>query len=312
MKCLITGAAGFIGSHLSDRLISEGHSVIGVDNFITGNSNNIAHLKGNPSFTFFEHDVTTSLPSAISAECIFHLASPASPPKYQEFPIETLLVNSQGTLFLLEKAYKWGAPFIFASTSEIYGEPKEHPQRETYWGNVNPIGPRSCYDEGKRFGEAATYAYIRKYDLDGRIIRIFNTYGPRMDLNDGRVVTNFINQVLSHKPLTIYGDGTQTRSFCFISDLVEGILKAAFEPKARGEVFNLGNPQEMTISELAQVIKALTKVEVGNAHEPLPENDPTRRQPDITKAKTLLGWEPVVVLQEGLLRTIEYFQKENK
>lgn len=308
MKCLITGAAGFIGSHLCDQLLAEGHTVIGVDNLVTGNKKNIVHLESNPQFTFFEHDVTLTLPHSISAEVIFHFASAASPPKYQAYPIETLRVNSEGTYQLLEKARGWDARFIYASTSEMYGDPKEHPQRETYWGNVNPIGPRSCYDEAKRFGEAITYSFIRKYDLDGRIVRIFNTFGPRMDLEDGRVVTNFISQALKKEPLALYGDGMQTRSFCYVSDLVSGIIKVGFEDKARGEVFNLGNPRELTIAELAHLIQKLTGARVGTTFEELPENDPTRRQPDITKAKTLLGWLPEISLENGLKKTIAFYQ----
>jgi len=307
MKCLVTGAAGFIGSHLIDQLLENGYEVIGADNFITGRKENIAHLAGNKNFTFFEHDVVKSLPD-VDANYIFHFASPASPPKYQQFPIETLLVNSYATIQLLELARKWNARFIFASTSEIYGEPEQHPQKETYWGNVNPIGPRSCYDEGKRFGEASVAAFIRKYNLDCKIIRIFNTYGPRMDINDGRVVTNFIKQLLKRRKLTIYGNGKQTRSFCFISDLIEAILKVAFTNKAQGEVFNVGSSHEITITELAAILTRLTGVSSDVINKPLPQDDPTRRKPDISKVKKMLGWESKISLEKGLQQTIAYFQ----
>ncbi len=308
MKCLVTGGAGFIGSFLCDRLLAEGHDVICVDNLITGRKKNIEHLLKHASFRFIEHDVSLPLPDEISANAIFHFASPASPPKYQQFPVETLLVNSQGTYLLLEKARKWQAKFIFASTSEVYGDPLEHPQKETYWGHVNPTGPRSCYDESKRVGEAFVTTFIRKYDIDARIARIFNTYGPRMDIDDGRIVTNFIKQILSQAPLTIHGDGTQTRSFCFISDLIEGIYALFNSPRARGEIVNLGNPNEQTVLEFAKTIKKITGYNGSFIYLPLPQDDPQRRKPDITKASQLLSWQPKVTLEEGLKKTLDYFQ----
>ncbi len=311
MKCLVTGAAGFIGSHLCARLLEMGHEVIGIDNFLTGKPDNIKDFADNPKFSFIKHDIIEGVPQTPAVQYIFHFASSASPPKYQQYPIETLRVNSEGTYHLLQKAKEWEARLLYASSSESYGDPKEHPQRETYWGNVNPIGPRSCYDEAKRFGEALTMAYIRKYDVDARIIRIFNTYGPRMDLDDGRVVTNFIKQALAGQPLTIYGDGTQTRSFCFISDLVEGAGKVMFEDSARGEIFNIGNSDEWTILELAEAIRKLTGVAVSNKHEPLPEDDPTRRKPDIHKISTLLGWKPTISVEDGLRQTIASFQQHS-
>jgi len=309
MKCLVTGGAGFIGSFLCDRLLETGHEVVCIDNLVTGHKKNIAHLLSQPKFEFIEHDVTLPLPEAISASVIFHFASPASPPKYQKYAIETLLVNSIGTYYLLEKARVWQAKFIFASTSEVYGDPREHPQKETYWGHVNPNGPRSCYDEAKRVGESFVATYIRKYQLDGRIIRIFNTFGPRMDIDDGRVVTNFIKQILSRTPLTIQGDGSQTRSFCYISDLIEGIMSVFTTPAARGEVINLGNPEEKTILELLNIIKKVSHYWGETVFLPLPEDDPLRRKPDITKAQNLLHWEAKVGLEEGLTKTLEYFKK---
>lgn len=320
-KCLVTGGAGFIGSHLCDRLLDLGYEVICLDNLITGNLKNISHLKQNPRFKFLKIDVTNLSEfkpklgkSAFPPQAIFHLASPASPNKesplsYLKFPIETLLVNSCGTYNLLELAKKEGAKFLYASSSEIYGDPKEHPQKETYWGNVNPHGVRSCYDEGKRFGEAIVMAYVRKFNLDSRIVRIFNTFGPRMDKDDGRAVVNFINQAIEGKPLTIYGDGSQTRSFCFVSDLVEGLILSMFKQNSKGKVFNLGNPEEYTILEFAKIIKELTRAKSEIVFKDLPSDDPKHRCPDITRAKTILGWQPKVSLREGLLKTIEYFRK---
>ena len=309
MKCLVTGGAGFIGSHLCDRLLADGHSVVCVDNLITGSKDNVSHLLTHPQFSFLEADVSLPLPDSVRAQLIFHFASPASPPKYQRFPIETLLVNSIGTYHLLEKAKSWQARFVYASTSEVYGDPKEHPQRETYWGNVNPIGPRSCYDESKRVGESFVSTYTRTFHLDGRIVRIFNTYGPRMDIDDGRIVTNFIKQILSRTPLTIQGDGSQTRSFCYISDLIEGIMSVFTTPAAQGEVINLGNPEEKTILELLDLIKKVSHYSGETVFLPLPEDDPLRRKPDITKAQNLLHWEAKVGLEEGLTKTLEYFKK---
>ena len=308
MKCLVTGGAGFIGSHLCDRLITEGHEVVCVDNLITGNKDNISQLISNAHFEFLESDCTQNLDTSFKAEAIFHLASPASPPKYQQYPIETLLVNTLGTKQLLDLARQWGARMLFASTSEVYGDPLEHPQKETYWGNVNPNGPRSCYDEGKRAGEAFVASYVRKFGVDCRVVRIFNTFGPRMDIDDGRVVTNFIKQILTQQALTIYGDGLQTRSFCYVSDLVSGLI-AALQIGIKGEVYNLGNPEEKSILEFAQFIKEITNYHGEFVHVDLPQDDPQMRQPDITKAKTTLKWEPQVSLTEGLQKTIAYFKQ---
>lgn len=308
VRVLVAGGAGFVGSHLCDHFIAQGHSVTAVDSGITGRAKNVAHLAENSRFTLLEHDVTE--PIAWQGDAIFHLASPASPEGYLQYPIATLRVNSVGTENLLTLARESGAKFLFASTSEVYGDPLVHPQPETYWGNVNPVGPRACYDEGKRFGEALTIEYVRQYDLDARIIRIFNTYGPRNDPQDGRVVPNFISQALAGKPITIYGDGTQTRSFCFVGDLVRGIAAAMFTAHTQGEVFNLGNPDERTIREFADIIVRLTGTNVPIAHKPLPADDPRKRRPDIAKAQARLGWSPQVSLEEGLLATIAYFREE--
>lgn len=313
MKILVTGGAGFIGSHLCDALIAEGHEVVCADNLITGSRRNVTHLEGEPRFTFVEHDVTE--PMDITVDAIFHLASPASPPGYLEYPLKTALANSQGTHNLLQLAQKCGARFLMASTSEAYGDPLEHPQREEYWGHVNPIGVRSCYDESKRFAETLTMIYVRQYDLDARVIRIFNTYGPRSDPNDGRIVPNFITQALRGEPITVYGDGTQTRALCYVSDLVEGILKAMFTPETEGEVFNLGNPDEHTVLEFAHVIKRLAASPSPIVYKSAPQlgnriaDDPTRRCPDISKARRVLGWSPTVGLAEGMERTIGWFRK---
>lgn len=314
VKSLIAGGAGFIGSHLCETLLNKGHEVFCVDNFITGSRKNIEHLLPNPQFHLIEWDVTkpfdNSLQSTVySLQQIYHLASPASPVQYQKHPLETLLVNSLGTYNLLELAKETGAKFLYASTSEVYGNPTQHPQPESYWGNVNSIGVRSCYDEGKRFGEAAVMAFIRQYDLDARIARIFNTFGPRMDKDDGRVVSNFIVQAISNQPMTVYGDGSQTRSFCYVDDLVKGLMMLMDNDRARGEVFNLGNPEEHTILEFAQKIKKITASPSEIKFTDLPEDDPTRRCPDITRAQKILGWEPCVDLETGLLKTIDYFRK---
>jgi nucleoside-diphosphate-sugar epimerase len=312
-KILISGGAGFIGSHLCDFLLKEGNEVFCLDNFITGSPKNVLHLKDNSKFHLFKWDIVNPLDSStrhkLSAiSYIYHLASPASPVQYQKYPIETLLVNSVGTYNLLELAQETGAKFLYTSSSEVYGNPQQHPQRESYWGNVNPIGVRSCYDEGKRFGEAIVMAFIRKYDLDARIARIFNTFGPRMERDDGRVISNFISQALEERPITVYGDGSQTRCFCYVSDMVSGLIKLASCEKARGEIFNLGNTQENTISEIARIIKRLANSSSEIKFTDLPEDDPVRRKPDITRAKLILNWGPLVSLEQGLLQTIAYFK----
>lgn len=307
--CLVTGGAGFIGSHLCDALLKKGYKVFCLDNLITGTEENLAQAKQNSQFTFIRWDVTRQLPLLGTLDYIFHLASPASVVDYQKYPEETALVNSVGTRNLLQVAKAYRARFLFASTSEVYGDPKEHPQKETYWGNVNPNGVRACYDESKRYGEMITMLYVRKYGVDARIVRIFNTYGPRMRKNDGRVVSNFVNQALEGKPVTVYGDGKQTRSFCFVSDLVAGIVAMMFTDKTKGEVVNLGNPQEYTMLDLAKKIQAMTKTTAKISAGPLPPDDPLQRRPDISKAKKLLDWEPQVSADEGLKQTIEYYRK---
>ncbi|TMC82643.1 MAG: SDR family oxidoreductase [Chloroflexi bacterium] len=305
MKIVVTGGAGFIGSHLCTRLLDEGHSVLCVDNFVTGAERNIAALLHQPHFSFVQQDVTK--PFDFEAEAIFHLASPASPVGYMEHPIETILVNSQGTYLMLEQARKQNAMFLVASTSEAYGDPLVHPQREDYWGNVNPIGPRACYDESKRLGETLTMEYHRQYQLNGRIVRIFNTYGPNSQLNDGRMIPNFITQALLDEPLTIYGDGSITRSICYVSDLVDGLMLAMFQPRTAGEVFNLGNTEEHTVLEYAHTIIRLCEASSSIIFEPNRVDDPERRRPDISKAQQVLGWQPRVSLEAGLRRTIEWF-----
>ncbi len=313
---LVAGGAGFIGSNLCERLLDKNYRIICIDNLITGNKENIDGFTKNKNFSFLNLDIAnssfqnTKLPKI---DYIFHLASPASPNKksprsYINFPIETLLVNSLGTYNLLKTAKKFNSEFLYASSSEIYGDPKISPQREDYFGNVNPVGIRSVYDEGKRFGEAITMAYVREFGLNACIIRIFNTYGSRMRADDGRVVSNFINQAISNKPLTVYGDGSQTRSICYIDDLVEGLIAAMTSDKTKGEVLNLGNPDEKTILELANMIKRMTNSLSEIAFEPLPEDDPKVRKPDIDKAKKLIGWEPKVTIDRGLEKTIEYFR----
>ena len=309
---LVTGGAGFLGSHLCDKLVAGGYRVICLDNLLTGSKKNIEHLLDKPNFEFVEGDVTGDLEDNAKfadVNYIFHLASPASPIDYQNYPEETFLANSMGTLNVLNLGKKTGAGVLIASTSEIYGDPLEHPQKETYFGNVNTFGPRSCYDESKRYGETATYIYLRKYDIDARIIRIFNTYGPRMQKDDGRVVSNFIMAALSNSPIKIDGDGTQTRSFCYVDDLIDGIAKAMFAEGTKGEVFNLGNPGEFTMKELADLVIRITgaKSEVEYSGK-FREDDPMRRQPDITKARNILGWEPKVTLEEGLKKTVEYYK----
>ncbi len=308
MRIILAGAAGFIGSHLCDRLLGEGHTVVGVDNLITGSLRNLAHLDGHPRFRFLRRDVTQPLDIDGPIDAVLHLASPASPRDYLEHPLETLDAGSIGTRNLLELARRHGARFLLTSTSECYGDPLEHPQSESYWGNVNPVGPRSCYDESKRFAESLTMAYHRVHGMRTNIARIFNTYGPRMKLNDGRVVPAFLNQALQGEPVTIFGDGSQTRSFCYVSDMVEGLIRL-MQSDERYPV-NLGNPDEMTIQEFADYICRFTGASSPIEYVPLPEDDPKRRRPDISKAKQLLGWEPVVPLEEGLKLTIEYFKKQ--
>ena len=306
MEHLVSGAAGFIGSHLCERLLADGHSVLGMDNFITGSRRNLAHLANQPRFRFSEIDVTQPLDVAGRFDHVWHLASLASPKEYLAHPIETLESGSTGTRNMLEIARRDGARFLVTSTSECYGDPLEHPQVETYWGNVNPVGMRSCYDESKRYAEAMTMAYHRTYGVRTNIARIFNTYGPRMALKDGRVVPAFLDQALQGQPLTIFGDGMQTRSFCYVSDMVEGLVRLASSDE-RFPV-NLGNPVELTILEFAERIRGLMSEKLPIVHEPLPDDDPKKRRPDIAKAKRLLGWEPKVNLEDGLRETVEYFK----
>ena len=308
MQVLVTGGSGFIGSHLCAALLEAGHSVTCVDNLSTGSPANIEALVHEPDFRFLEHDVVQTLPESIAPDYIFHLASPASVPDYLARPLETLAVNSEGTKRLLELAHKAGAKFLYTSTSEIYGDPLVHPQPETYWGNVGTLGPRACYDEAKRFGEALVMAHVRALDLDARIVRIFNTYGPHSRPDDGRIVPNFVMQALRNQPITIYGDGTQTRSFCYVSDLVMGLLAAAFSVDTRGEVFNLGNPDEYTVTEFARLIAHRVGSDAGVMYCPLPVDDPTRRCPDIAKARRILHWEPAIDLETGIDRTVEWFR----
>ncbi len=308
MRVLVTGGAGFLGSHLCDKLLAEGHEVLAMDNLITGDTDNIAHLAGHERFTYVKHDVTNFIYVQGPVDAVLHFASPASPVDYLELPIQTLKVGSLGTHNALGLAKEKGARFLLASTSEVYGDPLVHPQTEDYWGNVNPIGPRGVYDEAKRFAEAMTMAYHRHHGVDTRIVRIFNTYGPRMRINDGRVVPNFIKQALQGMPLTVYGDGSQTRSFCYVSDLVEGIYRLLMSDEV--EPVNIGNPKEMTILEFAQHINQLTGNLGGIIFKPLPKDDPQQRQPDISKARRVLGWEPKVSLDEGLEPTIAYFREK--
>lgn len=307
MRILVAGGAGFIGSHLCDALIQTGHTVIAVDNFITGREVNIVHLLGHPAFTFIRHDVTE--PIDLDIDRIFHLASPASPEGYWKNPIETHLVNSIGTLNLLRLAHRRAARFLFTSTSEIYGNPEIHPQPEDYFGNVNPVGPRSCYDESKRFGESITMEFVRRFGVDARIIRLFNTYGPRSDPDDGRVVPNFVMQALRGEPLTVFGDGARTRSLCYVGDVVAGLMACMDSDAARGEVFNLGNPDERTVFEIATVILKLCDSRSKISFETARPEDPERRCPDITKVRTTLGWEPRVDMETGLRETIGYFTR---
>jgi dTDP-glucose 4,6-dehydratase len=306
MRAFVTGGAGFLGSHLCERLIREGWDVTCVDNEVTGSFTNVQHLSGNPRFQYVRHDVSVSTDYDGALDYVLHFASPASPPDYHRLPIETLLVGSAGTYNTLLLAERKKARFLLASTSECYGDPEMSPQPETYWGRVNPVGPRSIYDEAKRFSEALTMAFYRHRGVDTRIVRIFNTYGPRMRLNDGRALPNFLSQALSGQPITVYGDGSQTRSFCYVSDLIEGIWRL-MQSDERLPV-NIGNPHEITILEFAERIKALTGSSVPIIFEPLPQDDPKQRCQDITKARKLLGWGPKVELQQGLAMTLEYFR----
>ena len=306
MKILVTGGAGFIGSHLCDYLLDNGHEVVCMDNLLTGSEDNISHLKDNENFEFVNHDVTEFIKVDGPLDYALHFASPASPVDYLELPIQTLKVGSLGTHNALGLAKAKNAKFLLASTSEVYGDPLVHPQPESYWGNVNPTGPRGVYDEAKRFAEALTLAYHRTHGINTRIARIFNTFGPRMRMKDGRVVPNFITQALTKKPLTVYGDGSQTRSFCYVSDMVEGIHKLMLSQEL--EPVNIGNPEEMSIIDFAKRIKELTGSESEIVFEDLPIDDPKTRQPDITKAKSVLGWEPKVSLDEGLKKTLDWFR----
>src|SRR5437868_2223024 len=305
MRIVITGAAGFIGSHLSETLLERGHSVIGIDNLLTGDTANISHLFGR-DFVFIKHDVTNFIHVEGPVDAMLHWASPASPIDYLELPIPTLKVGALGTHKALGLAKAKKARFVLASTSEVYGDPLEHPQKETYWGNVNPIGPRGVYDEAKRFAEAMTTAYRRFHGVDAKIVRTFNTYGPRMRLRDGRAVPAFMSQALEGTEVTIFGNGRQTRSFCYVSDLVDGIIRLM--QSSENDPVNIGNPQEMTIEDIARMIIKLTGSKSQIVYRPLPEDDPKVRQPDITRARTLLKWEPKIGLEEGLTRTLEYFR----
>src|SRR6266498_2772011 len=307
MRLLVTGAAGFLGSHLCDRLLAQGHTVVGMDNLITGAPTNLAHLGHHRGFQFVRHDVSTFIDVPGPVDGILHFASPASPIDYLEYPIPTLKVGALGTHNALGLAKAKGARFLLASTSEVYGDPLVHPQPETYWGNVNPIGPRGVYDEAKRFAEAMTMAYRRAKGVDTRIVRIFNTYGERMRPRDGRVVPALIGQALAGEPMTVFGDGSQTRSFCYVSDLVEGIYRLSLSNEA--DPVNIGNPSELSVLDFARTIQRLTGTRSEIVFKPLPVDDPRVRQPDISRARRLLGWEPKVKLEEGLSRTIEYFRQ---
>jgi dTDP-glucose 4,6-dehydratase len=306
-RVVVTGAAGFIGSHLCDALLDRGYAVVGLDNLLTGDLGNIAHIK-NRDFEFIKHDVTNYINIEGPVDYVLHWASPASPIDYLELPIPTLKVGALGTHKALGLAKAKGAAFVIASTSEVYGDPLEHPQKETYWGNVNPIGPRGVYDEAKRFAEAMTVAYHRFHGVDSKIVRIFNTYGPRMRVRDGRAVPAFMSQALLDEDVTVFGDGSQTRSFCYVSDLVDGIIRL-MESKEHGPI-NIGNPAEMTIKQIAETIIEMTGSKSTIVYKPLPEDDPKVRRPDITRARTLLGWEPRVELREGLTKTIDYFRSK--
>ncbi|MBN1595264.1 SDR family oxidoreductase [candidate division FCPU426 bacterium] len=310
MHILVAGGAGFIGSHLCERLLKMRHRVICVDNLKTGRAANLETAKKSPLFRFLKHDIRR--PFTLRADYIFHLASYASPRHYQKWSVETLMTNALGSYHLLEIARHCRAKYLFASTSEVYGDPLHHPQKESDWGNVNPVGGRACYDEAKRFAEALTMEYVRKHGLNARIIRIFNTYGPRLQPDDGRVVSNFINQALRGSCLTVYGSGRQTRSFCYVDDLVEGMTRAAFYPRTCGQVINLGNPKEFTILQAAVLVGKLVDKPLRTKHLPLPADDPQRRRPDISKARKLLGWSPEVSLRDGLRRTIAWYRVDGR
>ncbi len=308
MRIVVSGAAGFIGSHFCDRLLAEGHTVVGLDNFLTGAARNLMHLADEPRFRLIQQDITEPFSIAGAVDAVVNMASPASPKDYHEHPIETLMVGSAGTGRMLDLAREKRARFLLTSTSECYGDPEVHPQVESYWGHVNPVGPRSCYDESKRFAEALTMAYHRKHGVATHIARIFNTYGPRMKLNDGRVVPAFLGEALAGAPITVFGDGSQTRSFCYVTDLVDGLYRLMLCDE-RYPV-NLGNPHEMTILEFAEQIRRLTDSQSPTEFRPLPEDDPKQRRPDIGKARAILDWEPRVTLEDGLRLTVEYFRRE--
>lgn len=308
-RVLVTGGAGFIGSHLCAALLDRGAEVFCVDSFLTGAPRNLAAIRSHPRFTFIEHDVVRPLPEVPPPDAIFHLASPASVADYLSLPIETLQVNSIGTMNMLDLAQRTGARLLYTSTSEAYGDPLVHPQPESYWGNVNPVGPRACYDEGKRFGEAAVMEWYRAHGTNTRVVRIFNTYGPHSRPDDGRIVPNFIMQALRNEPMTIYGDGGQTRSFCYVSDLVAGLMLAMEREGTAGQVFNLGNPDEYTVLRFAEEIATILGSSAGVIYRPLPTDDPVQRCPDITRARTVLGWQPAVPLADGIRATAEWFRE---
>ena len=305
-RVLVTGGAGFIGSHLCERLLNDGHDVLAVDNYYSSTKDNIAHLLSNPRFEMIRHDIT--FPLFVEVDEIYHLACPASPIHYQRDPVQTTKTAVHGSINVLGLAKRTGARILLTSTSEVYGDPLVHPQSEDYWGNVNPIGPRACYDEGKRAAETLFFDYYRQHDLKIKVVRLFNTYGPRMHPRDGRVVSNFIVRAIKDQPLTVYGDGEQTRSFCYVDDLIDGLLAMMQAPGDVIGPINLGNPGEFTIGELAQKVIAMTGTASNLEHRPLPTDDPVRRQPDITRARQLLGWEPAVALDDGLTKTIAYFR----
>ncbi len=310
-RSVVTGGAGFLGSHLCERLVAEGHRVVAVDNLLTGSRANLKELLRNPKFTFLKQDVTEELTIPRTVDYVLHFASAASPVDYAKYGIQTLKANALGTHKTLGLAKAKKARFLLASTSEVYGDPEVNPQPETYWGHVNPIGPRSVYDEGKRFAEAMAMAYHHRHGIDVRIARIFNCFGPRLRLDDGRVIPNFVGQALRGEPLTVYGDGSQTRSFCYVDDLIEGIWRLLTAPAVDGPV-NIGNPEERTVAEMAAIVQRVMGKQVGVVHKPLPPDDPKVRCPDITKARTVLGWEPKVSLEDGLRRTIAFFQERAK